>query len=99
MDFDEVLADHDVQEEEEVTDRCIKDIRDHLASEKRSTAQGGLNHCSHFLKSHCAKEKIRYMRLEEIPFKGIDGKGNLFWNKMISSFMHWCLGSAAVRGF
>ena len=62
-----MLVDNDVQEEEEVINRCIKDIRDHSASEKRSTVQGGLNHCSHFLKSYCAKEKIKYMRLEEIP--------------------------------
>jgi hypothetical protein len=34
------------------------------------------------------------MRLEEIPFKGIDGKGNVFWDKIISSFKHY-LGSAA----
>ena len=57
-----MLVDNDMQEEEEVIDRYIKDIRDHSASEKRITIQGGLNHCSHFLKSYCAKEKIKYMR-------------------------------------
>ena len=35
MDFDEVLVDHDVQEEEKVIDLCINDVRDHSASEKR----------------------------------------------------------------
>jgi hypothetical protein len=61
MDFDKVLVNDNVREEEEIIDRYIKDICNHLASEKRSTIQSGLNHCSHFLKSYCAKEKIKYM--------------------------------------
>jgi hypothetical protein len=44
MNFDKVLVDDDVQEEEEVIDQYIKDIHDHWASEKRSTIYGGLNH-------------------------------------------------------
>ena len=88
--LDDVLVDDDIQEEE----KDIKDIRDHHSKERIATLQSGLNNCSHFLKSYCAKEKINYMRLEDIPFEGINGKGNAFWDKMIASFMHH-LGSTA----
>ena len=81
--LDDVLVDDDIQEEE----KDIKDIRDHHSKERIATLQSGLNNCSHFLKSYCAKEKINYMRLEDIPFEGINGKGNAFWDKIIASFI------------
>jgi hypothetical protein len=56
LDFDDVLVQGDIQEEE----GFIWDIRDVAAAEKISQLQSGLNHCNYFLKSYCAKEKIRY---------------------------------------
>ena len=95
MDFDEVLVEDDIQEEE----NAIKDIRDFSGIEKSAKTQSSLNHCNFFLKSYCAKEKIkRQWRLEDIPFGGIDGKGNEFWGKMIASFVHY-LGATAKHRF
>jgi hypothetical protein len=59
MGVDDVLVDDDVQEEEDVIGRHIKDIWDHSAREKSSDLQSGLNHCNHSLKSYCAKGKIK----------------------------------------
>ncbi|CAB9530201.1 hypothetical protein SEMRO_2786_G337030.1 [Seminavis robusta] len=94
MDLDEVLVEDDIREEE----NAIKDIRDFSALEKSNKTLSALNYCNHFLKSYCKKEGIRYHRLEDIEFGGIDKSGNPFWDKMIASFLHY-LGSTAKRNF
>ncbi|KAL7574145.1 hypothetical protein ACA910_014826 [Epithemia clementina (nom. ined.)] len=82
MDFDEGLVEDDIQEEE----NGIKDIWDFSAFEETNKTLSTVN--------HCAKEKIKYQRLEDIHYDGIDKRGNLFWDKMIASFLHY-LGSTA----
>jgi len=91
MDFDDALVEDDIREEE----NAIRDIRDFSGFEKTSKTASALNHCDYFLKGCCAKEKLKFHRLVEMPCHAMDGKGNVFWDKMISSFMHY-LGSAKV---
>lgn len=95
LDFDEVLVEDDIREEE----NGIRDIRDFSALEKSNKTLSAVNHCDHFLKSCCAKEKLKYQRLGDIPYDGIDKRGNLFWDKMIASFLHYLVGSTAKRNF
>lgn len=94
MDFDEILVEDDIREEE----NTIRDIRDFSALEKSSKTLSALNHCNFFLKSYCSKEGIPYCQLQDIEYDGIDKRGNLFWDKMIASFLNY-LGSTAKRNF
>ncbi len=94
MDIDQILVDDDIREEED----AIRDIRDFSALDKSSKTLSALNHCNCFLKTCCRKEGIRYCQLQDIQYEGIDKKGNLFWDKMIASFLNY-LGSTAKCNF
>ena len=91
MDLDDILVEEEIREEEE----AIKDIRDFAAVEKSSKTLSALNHCDYFLKGYCTKEKMPYYCLRDIGYEGIDGKGNMFWDKMVASFLYY-LGAKRV---
>ena len=88
--LEDILVEDTIREEEDV----IKDIRDVSALEKSKKTLSALNHCNHFLDGYCKKEGFKFHRIEEIPYDGIDKKGNLFWDKFIASFMHYLASTA-----
>ena len=94
MDFDDIVVKDDVREEEE----AARDIRDFSALEKGNKTLSALNRCNYFLKGYCVKEGMKFCRLEDIEYDGIDKRGNLFWDKMIASFLHY-LGATAKKNF